>query len=148
MRSFKTRVARVIRNSKLDFKEMTTVLTQIEACLNSHLLGTVPHNDNEVLPPGHFLIGHPLQALPHSFKSLGLLRRWYLCQGLVRHSWQRWRNTSSHSESIRSGSIRMTISRSELSSKTILIMSYWSVAQVIKTTLGAERSFVCSLCQD
>ena len=63
MKSFKTHLAGVIGNSKLDFEEMTTVLTQVEACLNSHPLGTLPHNDDDgiqVLMPGHLLIGHPL----------------------------------------------------------------------------------------
>ena len=98
VKSFKTHLTRVIGNSKLNFEEMTTIFTQVEACLNSRLLSTLPHNDDdgiEVLTPGHFLIGHPLQALPdhpHSSQSLGLLRRWYLCQGLVRHFWQRWKN--------------------------------------------------------
>ena len=93
VKSFKTHLVRVIGNSKLNFEEMTTVLTQVEACLNSRLLGTLPHNDDdgiEVLTPGHLLIGCPLQALPdhpHSSQSLSLLRRWYLCQGLVRHFW-------------------------------------------------------------
>ena len=40
------------------------------------------------------LIGRPLQGLldhSHSSQSLSLLRRWYLCQGLVTHFWQRWK---------------------------------------------------------
>ena len=32
IQSFKTHLTRVIGNSKLDFEEMATVLTQIEAC--------------------------------------------------------------------------------------------------------------------
>ena len=44
-------------------------------------------------PPGHFLIGQPLTALPDpafSYRSVSLLRRWHLCQNLVRHFWERW----------------------------------------------------------
>ena len=78
MKSFKTHL-RVVGNYKLDFEEMSTVLAQVEACLNSRPLGTVPCNDEEgieMLTPGHFLIGRPIQAIPdhtHSSRSLGLL---------------------------------------------------------------------------
>ena len=97
VKSFKTHL-RVVGNYKLNFEEMSTLLAQVEACLNSRPLGNVPCNDEEgieMLTPGHFLIGRPIQAIPdhtHSSRSLGLLRRWYLCQGLVRHFWERWRN--------------------------------------------------------
>ena len=67
VKSFKTHFTKVVGNSKLNFEEMTTVLAQVEACLNSQLLGALPHNDDdgiEVMTPGHFLIGRPLQALP------------------------------------------------------------------------------------
>ena len=71
------------------------MLSQVEACLNSRPLTPLPDSDDgiEVLTPGHFLIGRPLEALPDpssSYQSLALLRRWQLCQALVRHFWQRW----------------------------------------------------------
>lgn len=39
------------------------------------------------------VIGQPLCDLPDpafSYRSLSLLRRWRLCQNLVRHFWRRW----------------------------------------------------------
>jgi hypothetical protein len=84
-----------VSNVKLTFEELTTLLTQIEACLNSRPLVPLPCDEDgvEALTPGHFLIGRPLEALPDpafTYRSLTLLRRWHLCQALVRHFWQRW----------------------------------------------------------
>ena len=63
---------------KLTFEELITVLVQIEACLNSRLLTEVPEAEDgiETLTPGHFLIGHPVEALPDppsSFQSMTML---------------------------------------------------------------------------
>ena len=71
------------------------MLAQVEACLNSRLLTAMPDSDEgiEVLTPGHFLVGGPLEALPDapaSFCEIPLLRRWHLCQTLTWHPWKRW----------------------------------------------------------
>jgi hypothetical protein len=91
----KTHLRRVVGDVKLTFEELTTVLVQIEACLNSRPLEPLPSDDDgiEALTPGHFLIGRPLESLPDpafSYRPFPLLRRWNLCQNLVRHFWQRW----------------------------------------------------------
>ena len=96
VKSFKIHLRRVVGDAKLTFEEMSTVLSQIEACLNSRPLGTLPPNDDdgiEILTPGHFLIGRPLQAIPdhpNSYPPMPTLKRWYLCEALVRHFWERW----------------------------------------------------------
>ena len=53
------------------FEELTTMLVQIEACLNSRPLGSLPCGDDGVdaLTPGYFLIGCPLDALSDPFLS-------------------------------------------------------------------------------
>ena len=87
----------MIGDHKLTFEEFTTVLTQIEVCLNSRPLTPLPSSEEciEVLTPGQFLIGQPLEAMPdpstitHTH-SVSLLKRWHLVQSLVRHLWQRW----------------------------------------------------------
>ena len=94
VKSFKLHLRKVVGNTKLTFEEISTVLTQIESCLNSHPIVSVSTESVlEALTPGHFLIGRPLEALPNpsqSFQNLNLPKRWHLCQALVRHFWQRW----------------------------------------------------------
>ena len=95
VRSMKLHLRKVIADSKLTYEELTTVLSQVESCLNSRPL-TPLHDDDDgldILTPGHFLIGRPMEALPDpaaSYQPQSLLRRWLLCQLLVRHFWQRW----------------------------------------------------------
>ena len=96
MKSMKFHLRRVVGPQKLTFEEMMTVLSQIEACLNSRpLTCATSHSEDgvDVLTPGHFLIGRPLCSLPsHDFsdENLALLKRWTLCQSLAQHWWQRW----------------------------------------------------------
>ena len=96
VKSFKTHLKRIVGDVRLTYEEMSTVLAQIEACLNSRPLVALSSLDDdsiEVLTPGHFLIGQPLVTLPDpalSYRSVSLLKRWHLCQNLVRHFWKRW----------------------------------------------------------
>ena len=96
VKSTKTHLRRIVSNVRLTYEEFSTVLTQIEACLNSRPSTPLNASDNDgiqTLTPGHFLIGRPLAALPDpsfSYRSVSLLRRWHLCQNLTRHFWQRW----------------------------------------------------------
>jgi hypothetical protein len=95
VKSMNTHLKHVVNNTKLTFEEFSTVLTQVEACQNSRPLTPLPCDGDavKVLTPGHFLIGKPLEALPDaslSYRSLSLLRRWHLCQSLLRHFWKRW----------------------------------------------------------
>jgi hypothetical protein len=69
----------------LTHDELTTLLTQIEACVNSRPLCSLSDdpNDPSILTPGHFLIGSPLMSLPDpdvTELSLNRLSRWQLIQ--------------------------------------------------------------------
>ena len=95
VKSFKNHMKRVVGEVKVNFEELTTVIAQVEACLNSRPLTPLPQapDDLEVLTPGHFLVGRPLEALPDhpsSNQNMPTLRRWHLCQAIVRHFWKRW----------------------------------------------------------
>ena len=94
IKSMKQHLRRTMGEKKLTFEECTTLLTQIESCLNSRPLVPLPtQGDQEALTPGHFLIGKALESLPNPFSSsqhLSTLRRWHLVQAMVCQFWHKW----------------------------------------------------------
>ncbi|XP_075214864.1 uncharacterized protein LOC142320756 [Lycorma delicatula] len=75
--------------------EFYTILTQIEACLNSRPLFAISNDpkDPEPLTPGHFLIGSPLTSFPDpDFSEIpeNRLGRWQLLQKFIQVIWKRW----------------------------------------------------------
>ena len=48
VKSFKSHLCKVVDGVKLDYEEMSTVLTQIESCLNIHPLAAVIQEDDRV----------------------------------------------------------------------------------------------------
>ena len=91
----KFHLKRVMGNNVFTFEELSTVFTQIEACLNSRPLSPISNDISDLTPltPGHFLIGDSLVALPEpdvrDIKCNRLKRYQYLKQ-LVQHFWDRW----------------------------------------------------------
>jgi hypothetical protein len=97
VKSAKTHLRRVVGQTSLTFEELSTVFTQIEACLNSRPLTKLNADPNDLRPltPGHFLTGDALLALPQrdlSGANEGRLARWHLLQKLVQDVWARWRS--------------------------------------------------------
>ena len=87
VKSMKSYLKRILGDVRLTYEELSTLLTQIEACLNSRPLTPLPNDDDviEALTPGHFLVGKPLTALPEatSNDSISLFKRWQLCKSLL-----------------------------------------------------------------
>ena len=148
VKSLKTHLHRIVGNSRLNFEELTTVLSQIEACLNSRPLGVVPHYNDEgvqVLTPGHFLIGCPLKAIPDhdlTYHPISTLRRWHLCEALVRHFWKRWQ--SEYLISLRKSSKwRKPVKNLEVGDIVVLredstMPTQWPIARIIEAHQGQD----------
>lgn len=97
VKSIKYHLKRTIGETKLTYEEFTTVLNQIEACLNSRPVCPLTDNadDLEVLTPGHFLIGESLLLPPEADLTIvptNRLKRWNLCQKIQQDFWKIWRN--------------------------------------------------------
>lgn len=95
IKSMKYHLKRIIGDSTLTFEEISTVLTQIEACLNSRPLcpTTSDPSDNSALTPGHFLIGDALLSPPDvtsQLSNINSLTRWQLLQKMKNDFWKRW----------------------------------------------------------
>ncbi len=66
VKSMKTLLRKMVTPHPLRFHELSSILTEVEAVLNSRpltLLHTTDASDDIVLTPGHFLIGRPMNHL-------------------------------------------------------------------------------------
>lgn len=83
VKSIKHHLIRQIGNAVLTLEELYTILSRIEACLNSHALSPLSSDpsDLNVLTPGYFLVGGSMTSLPEQDMAnvpASRLRRWQL----------------------------------------------------------------------
>lgn len=96
VKSTKFHLKRVIGEATLTYEEISTLLCQVEACLNSRPISVINSTDpGETLPltPGHFLIGEPLVNVPdnsYENSNVSSLTRWRFVQRMMQSFWKRW----------------------------------------------------------
>ena len=95
VKSTKYHLKRIMGDKLFTYEEMATVLTQIEAILNSRPLCpmTADINDVDFLTPGHFLIGRALVALPETSitnETMTGVERFRRCQIVLQQFWKKW----------------------------------------------------------
>lgn len=93
VQSAKRHLARVSKDTKLTYEEMSTLLTQIEACLNSRPLCQIDNTIETPLTPDHFLVGEPLISVPdlnYQHHKINVLTRWQLIQKMTQDFWHKW----------------------------------------------------------
>ncbi|XP_037809660.1 uncharacterized protein LOC119602300 [Lucilia sericata] len=96
VKSLKSHLKKITHVQSFTFEEFTTMLTRIEACLNSRPLSPMSDNPTEIsaLTPGHFLIGAPLLSPPEpdfSCRPLSYANRWQKLNILHHHFACRWK---------------------------------------------------------
>lgn len=95
VKSAKSHLTRLLKMSIFTFEELTTIMVQIEAILNSRPLYPLSADPNDLLPltPGHFIIGSPLTAFPERNVSdipVNRLTFWEQCTKIQQDFWRRW----------------------------------------------------------
>ncbi|XP_062141948.1 uncharacterized protein LOC133849981 [Drosophila sulfurigaster albostrigata] len=97
VKSFKTHFYKTVSSVKHTFEELSTLLSKIEACLNSRPLTPMSEDvsDLAALTPGHFLIGGPLLSMaePEAREDVESIRnRWQRLKALHQHFCVRWKS--------------------------------------------------------
>ncbi|XP_075150512.1 uncharacterized protein LOC142224615 [Haematobia irritans] len=97
VKSFKTHFRKVSGNFKYSFEEFCTLLTKVEACLNSRPISTMSENPGDLNPltPGHFLTGHSILAPPETISDdriESVVNRWQRVKVLHHNFVQRWKS--------------------------------------------------------
>lgn len=95
VKSAKYHMSRIVGQAHLTYEEMQTVLSEIEAILNSRPITPLSEDPNDLLclTPGHFLVGTALNSFPcddiSDIKENRLVR-WQRVEQLRQHFWRRW----------------------------------------------------------
>ncbi|XP_059226988.1 uncharacterized protein LOC131998556 [Stomoxys calcitrans] len=97
VKSFKSHLRKFIPKMNFTFEELTTILTRIEACLNSRPLSPASDDPNDFSPltPGHFLIGTSLLAPAEpdvSDQDVSFANRWKRLKIISQYFCQRWKS--------------------------------------------------------
>lgn len=147
IKSVKTHLLRVVGNQLLTYEELSTVLIQIEAVLNSRPLTPISTDPNDLSPltPGHFLTLEPLTALPDpdiTQININRLTRWQLLQKLHRDFWKRWQQEYLHTLQQRSKwhttTFPVTVGTMVLIKNELSAPLHWPLGRIIELHPGAD----------
>lgn len=93
VKTVKNHIKRVLQETPLTFEEFSTLLCQIEACVNSRPLSIIHDTPDSqmILTPAHFLSGESLTIRTPDYKEIPMnrLTRFELTQQRFQHFWQR-----------------------------------------------------------
>ncbi|XP_070855369.1 uncharacterized protein [Drosophila suzukii] len=93
VKAVKTHLYRSFNGIRMTYEQLSTILVQIEACLNSRPLCplTSDLDDLQALTPAHFLIGDSMMSLPEpSLKDSSLNTEFLNGQRMFRLFWRKW----------------------------------------------------------
>ncbi|XP_068158482.1 uncharacterized protein [Drosophila tropicalis] len=97
VKSFKTRFYKGTSNQKYTFEEFSTLLTKVEACLNSRPISPMSEDptDSLALTPGHILVGGPLLSVTEpeiKDQVPSIINRWQRLKAVSQHFCTRWKD--------------------------------------------------------
>ena len=99
VRSVKRCLKKVLRNARLTYEELLTLLIRVEGVLNSRPLTYVYPNQDEPLTPSHLVLGKRILTVPvkgefdvEDERRNELLKRDKYLKNVLEHFWKRWKS--------------------------------------------------------
>lgn len=147
IKSCKYHLRRVVGNAHLTFEELSTVLIQIEAVLNSRPISPLSSDPKDLSPltPAHFLVGRPLTApVSDDLQDVpaSRLQRFQRVEQIRQHFWSRWTKEYVSQLQIRT---KWTENKGELKPDTLVIIKddnlpplKWLLGRVLRTIPGKD----------
>ena len=146
VKSMKLQLYRKVGSTKLSTSDFATLLTQIEAILNSRPL-TAPSTDIKplALTPGHFIIGRHITATPQpsSPRKNTLSRHWRNIEKMIRQFWKKW--SVEHFSSLqqlnkwRTENVQQTVDNIVIIKEDNTPPMCWPLASIIQTFDGNDN---------
>lgn len=141
---------KVLGNAKLNADELLTVLTEVEATLNSRPL-TYEYDEvgAEMLTPSHLIYGRRLLSLPVEARNdeeeseTGLLKRFRYLARLRIHFWKRWRkeyltDLREHQRGKREGRSKVSEGEVVLVHEDNVKRSNWKMGKILELIAGKD----------
>lgn len=147
VKSCKYHLRRVVGNAHLTFEEFCTVLSQIEAVLNSRPLSPLSPDPKDLCPltPAHFLVGRPLTTPAcDDLKDIPAhrLKRFQRVEQIRQHFWTRWSKEYVSELQVRT---KWTDNKAELKEGALVLIKdsnlpplKWNMGRVLRTIPGKD----------
>lgn len=148
VKAVKTFLHKSIGSKMLTYEELSTLLCQIEACVNSRPLCAMSSdpNDIESLTPAHFLVGGSLISPPDENLddvNVNWLSRWQLVQKTTQQFWKQFQNDYLHRLQMKSkwfeNKVEPKVDELVLVKEENVAPYDWPMARILKVHKGDDN---------
>lgn len=148
VKSMKFHLRRVIGTESYSYEVLHTLLTEVEACLNSRPICAMSDDpdDSEALTPAHFLIGRSLLIpIPEQLSEPPTmhLKLLHSLQAKTQGFWERWSsdylNTLQQRRKWKSEHQNVRVGQLALIKNENMAPTYWAMGRITKIHTGADN---------
>ncbi|XP_051168417.1 uncharacterized protein LOC127286146 [Leptopilina boulardi] len=148
IKTAKSHLKKTIGTRPLTYEELSTLVVEIEACMNSRPLLPITGDpeDIDALTPNHALLGRALYSFPEALtinENLDYITRWRLVKALRDTFWNRWSRDYIHTLQQRN---KWAVKKQNLQTNDLVLIldssllkrGSWPLGRIIKVFPGSD----------